>query len=255
MLKLRCHVEREQGQVLVETAIVLPLMIFAVLGVVQITMMQQARLMLEYAAFKAARTGIVWNGDPDRMWDAAEQTLLPTYRRSDSQASLISAKAQFRALSRAINSVVDVPMLEVQILEPQNLNALEVDFDDPARRGQTLLKVQVRYLYKMRIPFANWIIHTLWMTSQLGIQLSGWTVNPRESFTPVKMAQMAADAQGTMVNTYDLGDIWTLRSAPLPLVQGYYFPMTATYTMRMQSNPFKDNIQRGRNGVATGRGP
>ena len=60
----------QSGQAAVETAIVVPLMTFFILGILQLTLMHQASLMLEYAAFNAARSGAVWNMDKGRMKQA-----------------------------------------------------------------------------------------------------------------------------------------------------------------------------------------
>ena len=54
---------REEGQALAEAAIVLPAMVFLLLVAVQLTQLQQARILAESAAFAAARAGIVFNGD------------------------------------------------------------------------------------------------------------------------------------------------------------------------------------------------
>ncbi len=75
---------RESGQAAVEAALVMPMMVFTVLGIIQLTMIQHARIMTEYAAFNAARAGIVWNGNNERMHDAAIMSLLPTMGRTDS---------------------------------------------------------------------------------------------------------------------------------------------------------------------------
>src|SRR4029079_16997593 len=61
----------------------MPLMVFMCLGIVQLTMLQHAKLMTEYAAYQAARAGIVWNGNNERMHDAALAALLPTVGRTD----------------------------------------------------------------------------------------------------------------------------------------------------------------------------
>ncbi|HEY0840991.1 MAG TPA: TadE/TadG family type IV pilus assembly protein, partial [Vulgatibacter sp.] len=70
--------ENQRGQVAVETAIVLPLFLACLLGLLQLALLQQARLLTEYAAYQAARAGIVWNGDPGVMKDAAIFALAPT---------------------------------------------------------------------------------------------------------------------------------------------------------------------------------
>jgi hypothetical protein len=68
----------QRGQAMVESAIVFPILIFTVLGIIQLTLVHQARIMLEYAAFSAARAGAVWNADPAVMESAAVFALLPT---------------------------------------------------------------------------------------------------------------------------------------------------------------------------------
>lgn len=64
---------------MVESAIIMPLMVFLILGTVQLVMMQHARIMTEYAAYNSARAGIVWNADKIIMENAAIISLLPTY--------------------------------------------------------------------------------------------------------------------------------------------------------------------------------
>jgi len=61
----------------------MPLMVFFTLGIIQLTMLQQARLMTEYATYQAARAGIVWNGSNERMHDAAVMALLPTMSNTE----------------------------------------------------------------------------------------------------------------------------------------------------------------------------
>lgn len=78
----------DSGQAAVETALVLPLLTFLLLGIIQLTMMQHAKLMTEYAAYQAARAGSVWNGNNERMQDAAIFALLPTLGRTDNVAQV-----------------------------------------------------------------------------------------------------------------------------------------------------------------------
>ena len=67
---------KEKGQVLVESAIVFPLMIFFTLGIMQLTMLQQGRIMVDYAAYSAARSGVVHNGAKNPMEAAANIAML-----------------------------------------------------------------------------------------------------------------------------------------------------------------------------------
>src|SRR5690349_11007130 len=92
----------DSGQAAVESAIVMPLMVFLSLGLIQLTMVQHAKLMTEYAAFQAARAGIVWNGNNERMHDAAIVALLPTLGRTDDWVHL----GERWALQSAYDSVL-----------------------------------------------------------------------------------------------------------------------------------------------------
>src|SRR5712692_6095652 len=94
----------EEGQAVVEAAIVLPAMVFLLLLTIQLTQLQQARIMCEYAAFAAARTGIVQNGNNGAsngfdgpMHAAAVLAVLPTFGRTDSWTNIAATLARFTA--------------------------------------------------------------------------------------------------------------------------------------------------------------
>lgn len=67
----------ERGQAAVETAFVMPLMVFMVLGIIQLGLIAQARAMAKYAAYRAVRVGIMHNADVEKMESAALFHLLP----------------------------------------------------------------------------------------------------------------------------------------------------------------------------------
>lgn len=146
------------GQAAVETAVVLPLMLFLVLGAIQLTMVQHARLMTEYAAFNAARTGIVWNGNQCMMRRAAVVSLLPTLAATDTlsgtseplgspRPGLLQTWAKYHVLAeggQAIRGaladlgITGVPLvpIDVELLAPTEATASdfmqggkEIDFD------------------------------------------------------------------------------------------------------------------------------
>ena len=52
---------RQQGSVLAEFVIVMPILVFMIFGTIQISMVWMARLMTRYAAYCAARTAIVYH--------------------------------------------------------------------------------------------------------------------------------------------------------------------------------------------------
>ncbi|MBC7792610.1 MAG: pilus assembly protein [Clostridia bacterium] len=96
---------RQRGQILVEAAIVLPIAIFAVLGALQLMLIQHGRVMTEYAAFCAARAGIVNNGNWNVMRNAALLASLPIYGRTDSLTAFITTWAKTKAAAEITNQI------------------------------------------------------------------------------------------------------------------------------------------------------
>lgn len=94
-----------RGQVLVETTIIMPVMIFAVLGALQLMVMQHARVITEYAAYCAARAGIVNNGNWNVMRNAAMLAALPVYERTDTLGNFALAYGKMEVLTEATELV------------------------------------------------------------------------------------------------------------------------------------------------------
>src|SRR5688500_7914706 len=69
----------ESGQAAVEAALTLPLFMFMILGVLQLFLMLQGRVMAEYAVYRAVRAGSVNHGDCEAMKHAAILSLTPTF--------------------------------------------------------------------------------------------------------------------------------------------------------------------------------
>jgi hypothetical protein len=297
---------------MVESAIVIPLMTFMILGVLQLAMIQHARIMTEYAAFNAARAGIVWNADPWVMENAAIISLLPTYEglleESDvgnpkQMVKRIVMRALLYQVNRRLPQAVDLVrngtdaiigqlpgslqgpvggirdsmlnkaesmadaklqnmikgalggnerrMVQVHILNPSlsdiSLRNTEVQFDsvrDGDRwRRKTRLSIQVRYLYMMRIPFANWIIHRAWQAQRAGVRLYGAIYRPSSEASESAMFSKTTtkpDLSGQPTNLereiFEMAD-----DADDPV---YLVPLRAQYTMRMQSNPYRVSLMQ-----------
>jgi hypothetical protein len=267
---------------MVEAALVMPLMVFLILGVVQLTMIQHARIMTEYAAFNAARSGIVWNGDPWVMENAAIISLMPTYGALAEETGFTDPARMMTAIVRRAvlyqvnrrlggflrmvggpllsNAVVQAfgsegpQIVSVQIDEPNRVyfgTRMELDFDDVATaytdvRGMwsryidNHLTIRVRYLYFMRIPFANWVIHHAWLSQRAGIQLYGAIWNPqgeRPFATGFDRDNQRATYQDIAARLVPRGADPLWRDLALAGRAGVYMiPLTATYTMRVQSN-------------------
>ncbi len=275
----------ESAQAMVETAIVCPMVIFFMLGVIQLGMMQQARLMVEYAAFNAARAGSVWNMSQWHMHRAAEMSLVPTRPAFPALGSVAGSSTTGNVTGRIENfgnlglsyaeTVVanllpmfgDKRVIHIDILNPTGTHFSdkeELDFDDPGLRHQTQLTIRLTYFYRMKIPFANWVIFNTWMeirSRSHGMAASilsainsifGTKIpienRPFLAFDAVNYTAfthgLAAALSGLMGNgmSSDYEGLspwnWALLIT-YAAAKEYYMPLITSHTIRMQSNPYK----------------
>ena len=263
---MRTQAQRESGQAVVEAALILPAMIFMLLCMFQVTLLQQARIMVEYAAFNAARAGIVHNANNGTkgpigaadgpMRDAAVWSILPSFGRTDSFTTLAAAKVQFEAKDLALRAM-GLPQIHVAVLNPHladfnalgaHLNRQEIDFDDqrPQAQTATLLSLQVRYLFELKVPFANKMVQSIWLASQVGL-LRLWQgsdlTSPRFASQTggdaVQITTGAALGRGALADGIP-GGLNLSALAGLANQNRFYLPVNAWYTMRMQSNPYRN---------------
>ncbi|MBJ80325.1 MAG: hypothetical protein CMH60_03315 [Myxococcales bacterium] len=131
----------EKGAVLLETVIVLPIMIFLILGALQLMLMQHGRIMTEYAAYNAARAGIVHNGNWNVMRNAAMLASLPVYQRTDNLPNFFTAWAKVKAAAE-ITEAVDTGVATLERLAGdilgteisgfgQDLSLIEIHLTNP----------------------------------------------------------------------------------------------------------------------------
>lgn len=295
---IRKSARAESGQAAVEAAIVLPLQIFLMLGIIQLTMMQHAKIMTEYAAFQAARAGIVWNGNNERMHDAAILALTPTMGNTSTIAQFaktwIKAQVWDTALStlgfsglKPFNGANLIGQVRIDTITPswwtpiqdpwklENANWQELDFDGPdsypevgrlaefiqglfnvdyqdntekAFREATVLSIRVRYFYELRIPFANFVIFTAWFASNAGAELRGAIYAPslgggnmmKQTGGLPAIASAPGISHEKGYNTVyfpEMTVLWLIATQGIPVIgKKYFIPLSATYSMRMQSN-------------------
>jgi hypothetical protein len=244
----------EDGQAVVEAAIVLPAMVFLLLLALQLTQLQQARVLAEYAAFAAARAGIVMDGDPARMKQAATLAVLSGSGPSDGMSALAGTLLRFQAAD-AVLRPFGLEQVRVHVHNPvaaefalwgRHLDDQEIDFDDvrPGATEATLLSLQIRWLYELRVPFANRMIQSIWMAAKGGLLRAwrGWDLTaPRFGSQAGPDAIAASRAASASITVPD----GTPEGIPLSALAAgaragrYYLPVQAFYTMRMQSNPYR----------------
>jgi len=230
----------QTGQALVETAIVMPLYVFLMLGLLQLGLMHQARLMVKYAAYKAVRAGSLSDADKTVMERAALGVLLPLISKNDSGTEDIkpvtgplSMGEKWAWPSVQANKSAGIKIATVTICGPlkgdEPGGKKEVDFDDPKyanagtwRKSEaTKLRVQVTFMYRMPIPFANAVIERIMWAQQLPSVLY-LKKNPGE------VTRYGAD--------------YTAYNRAANQDHVYAIPIRANYTMRMMSNVFPDRL-------------
>ncbi len=259
----------QSGQVAVETALVVPMMVFMVLGTIQLGMVHHARLMTEYAAYRAARSGIVNHGDCNLMEKAALVALVPTLApisgsngRSDTldNAWLVHRAYTVAIAARPLGFYTrgPLPLMRVEVVNPRrsdltrlfstygsHMQQQEIDFDDIRDStviAANLLSVRVTYFYEMRIPFANWQLHSFYMGREYlnglrGVQFENKRVGG-QSATEYLLARGATRDQDHLL----IANLARSGSQ-------YVIPLVATWSMRMQSNLFNRARNPGRYGL------
>lgn len=275
----------ESAQAMVETAIVCPMVIFFMLGVIQLGMMQQARLMVEYAAFNAARAGSVWNMSQWHMHRAAELSLVPTRPAFPIAGGVVGSSTTGNVAGRIENfgnlglsyaeTVVanlapmfgDKRVIHIDILNPKKeyfSDKEEIDFDEISNRQKTQLTIRLTYFYRMKIPFANWVIFNTWMeirSRSHGLASKILTALNKIFNTNIPISNrpfLAFDAVNYTAFTNGLATIlsgllkdgmsndyeglspwnWALLIT-YAAAKEYYMPLITSHTIRMQSNPYK----------------
>ncbi len=213
MCNIRKILAKEKGQVLVESALVMPLMIFFTLGILQMIMIQHARILADYSAYAAARAGVVNSGNPVPMKAAANIAVLPAIARTNDFGSFITTYMWYLIKQAAIDAIKGVQnaadtnigglagnvigslgalllaqlgpnfvptFAQVYIASNHTFNANnEVEFDTliaPSDQGainNTILTVTVSFNYLLQIPFANAILFESWIATEIGEQLTG----------------------------------------------------------------------------------
>ncbi|WP_164008744.1 TadE family protein [Pyxidicoccus trucidator] len=250
----------QAGQAAVETALVVPMMVFFVLGIIQLGMVHHARLMTEYGAYRAVRAGIVNHGDCTIMEKAALAALLPTLAPLPDEIGRVDTldKAmnvhrlyvqELRIRKNGFYSDGPLPLFRVQVVNPKlsdleglfgiygsHMGTMEIDYDD-VRDDRVieanLLTIRLTYFYELRIPFANWQLHTFYMGREFLDELRGLQFeNQRVG------GQTATDYLEGRGATRDTDHRVLAELAGKGL---FVMPLISTWSMRMQSNLLNNN--------------
>jgi hypothetical protein len=229
---------RRRGQAAVETALTLPLVLFMILGALQLFMVMQARILAQYAASRAVRAGAQSFGDCKTMIDVAHLVLLPaidaTFARvksnignryaNDVQLRMGGNKYLGAATGGITDGTLNGPVVWFDRATPVAPfpASEEENWDLPPHK---VLSVRMVFWAPLKIPFANWIFAR--------IALAQWGARELHTADPLMPVKKDANwvAASSGPRSTDLKPELDLRYA-----QGQYvFPIEVWYATRMMS--------------------
>ncbi len=247
---MRHFSRRESGQAAVETAIVMPLFVFIILGILQLSLVHQARIMTKYAAYKAVRAGALRGADQKVMENAATAVLLPILTNGQDNGGQqpiykvynVSTADKYRqAFSDATASAPPWgKLLDVAICSPTGSKATG-DFDKPDTNpdgwetwDHTKLAIQVTTYMPLYIPYANAFV---WWAAR------GEDAQVAQTMNALRMSSgQANDFVRNRKSTNNYNKVKHITDFESNAQSGtYILPVRASYAMRMQSQ-FADGV-------------
>lgn len=137
------------GQAMVEFAVAAPLFLFMALLTIQMTLLLQAKFLVNYAVYCSARAGIVSGGDRERMEEAAAIALSPLavglggadlHRRAERQKEAFGSGNRLEVFAPSAAS------------SPGN----------GKERESGILYVRLTHEYELNVPLANAFLASVW---------------------------------------------------------------------------------------------
>ncbi len=229
----------------------MPLVVFLVLGTLQLFMMLQARIMAQYAVYKAVRSGSLMHGDCEAMTHTALVALMPTITRVDSPTSLAEAFGNRRTNRYNPNKDFGYGTQIIEIYRESPLLASiqppileDNQFDQPAtpNASNPLKRLEVRmiYWYRLKIPFADWVMSRMF--------LAHYDLQAYNNANPLAPVQGKAGWPDGPTATF-ANEIWP--GGPLgPNMRtwsaaGFYlFPLRVTASMKMMVPARRSNFKK-----------
>jgi hypothetical protein len=237
---------RESGQAAVEAALTMPLMLFVMLGTLQLFMMMHGRILTQLAAFQATRAGSLNHANCGRMVHAAILQVLPAIQpfatpngtsvaRNLADAFGRYAGNRYTGMNVALGGstrVYDGTIIWIarditgrsnpRFSGPTGLPHREDDDFDQSFEAQ-VLETKLIFWFPMRIPFANWVMgKTI---------LAHYDLQAYSNQNPLMVTEKANWDAGTA----RLDGAIAAELSSRMLNDEYVFPITATYTMRMMT--------------------
>ncbi len=143
------------GQTMVEFVVAFPLVLIIVLAIVQVSLLAQTKLFVEYAAFNAARVAIVQPDNPEDIAEAAKLSMTPISPRVDAMAGLSVVSGVFNNIARMFG---DESTLLLRYAYAKQFTDAKI-VTNPSQSSDDIT-VHIDYLTLLAIPIVNKIIGT-----------------------------------------------------------------------------------------------
>ena len=209
----------EDGQAMVEFLFVSITFLFVILGLIQLAMCLNAYALVRYAAYNAARAGIVHASDPGEMKyymdDAARMSLLAIFPHHGRANHMRGVAENYLAAKSTDNNPAltffNKPITEVELVHAPSQ---EINFDDPTTAKEAYITVKVKHQYELVMPLVNRILFWAYLKFKRA-KVDGYQ---QESL--LRLARVTDKER----RTGELNDI------------EYRLPIIAHYTMYLQSD-------------------
>jgi uncharacterized membrane protein (UPF0127 family) len=237
--------QRQRGQSMVEFLVIYPGLVMLLFGIIQWSLIYQARSVLNHATLLAARAGALHHGSRDEMRKGLAAGLTPLFATEASEAGYLAARA------RAFAEIGVAQLASFEIVNPTA--AAFNDFGQPRLDGAgsptdreipndtlnyrstrvgaasgvsvqdaNLLHVRVSYCFRLIVPVVGRMIHTV--------------SNALTPFDHSLQAHGMSDPFGIGTPTLPVD------SCTRPLVQGPRIRIESEAVVRMQSPFFRSNL-------------
>jgi Flp pilus assembly protein TadG len=236
--------KRTRGQAMVEFLVIYPALIFMLFGVIQWSLIYQARSTLNHAALLAARAGAVNNGSKTEMKKGLAAGLTPLFAKEATAAGYLAAR------TRAFTEISVANLASFTVINPtaaafSDFGQARLDAAGPAgdrelpndtltyrntAAGATsgisvqdanLLHVRVSYCYRLIVPVVGRMIHAVSNT--------------------LPFFDYSLQSHG-MSDPFGIGAAPAVDSCTRPLVQGPRIRIQSEAVVRMQSPFYRSNL-------------
>lgn len=198
---------------MIETTVVVFIVLFVLLSIIQFALLYNAKTVLNYATYEAARSGAVNNGAPESMKYALAQKLA-SIKPTDLSDSGISNSAFGRLQGAQLQLIEEIGSGDracIERISPttssghwQSLSSSNTEYskeipnshllyrsDEPDTQDQlsiqdaNLLKIKVTYCHKMVVPIVTTAVKRLMLTQYANNDpnpVQGWSIPSLENF-------------------------------------------------------------------------